>query len=228
MKRICSKEEGYFTLEASLLLPAVFVAILVLMFLCLYFYQHVLSGQTAAVAAERIAYSWNNSSKESRTGEYKESEYDPLYWRLTDDALLQSIFSGAGTGTETGTTSSKEVQTELPTGSAEPAAALTVRKLQQTGKELPAVFNGRLVYSHQMLKRSIEADLTRELPVSPLNKITGGDWGINVRAVSYILEPAEWIRTIELARYYAARFQSDGGQATSQHEAGEVLRRFAK
>ncbi|GGA37351.1 hypothetical protein GCM10010917_23150 [Paenibacillus physcomitrellae] len=220
MRSFCSKEEGSFTLEASLLLPAVFLTVLVLMFLCLYFYQNALSGQAAAVAAERIAYSWNNSSKDPRTGQYKEGEYDPLYWRLTDDALLQSVFGG--------NSSSKEDQTDLPTGKSGSADSLTTRKLEGTGSELPAVFSGRLVYSYDLLKRRVEAELIRKLPVSPLNKVSGGDWGIGVRSVSYIVEPAEWIRTIELARYYTARFRSTGEKAANRQEAGEALRRFAK
>ncbi|WP_138494183.1 pilus assembly protein [Paenibacillus pinistramenti] len=220
MKSLLRKEEGAFTLEASLLLPTVFLTVLILMFFCLYLYQNALSGQAAAIAAERAAFSWSNSSKDPRTGAYQEGKNDSLYWRLTDDALLQSIF---GWGS-----SENKVAAGLPLDQSAGTASLALKKLTNTGSEVPSSITGRLVYSHDVLKRKIEADFARELPLSPLNKAFGGEWGVRSRASSYIVEPAEGIRTVELARYYTAKFRREGNSASRQAEAGKALTLFAK
>lgn len=110
MRRCLRDVRGSFTLEASLVLPVIFYAILVLLFFCLYLYQNALLGQAASAAAERSAYTWDNSYRNDLTGAFEEGHYDSLYWRLKDDGMLQSIF---GWGEANGA-----VRLRLPAGAA--------------------------------------------------------------------------------------------------------------
>ncbi|WP_223069067.1 TadE family protein [Paenibacillus caui] len=221
MKSLYKDEEGAYTLEAAFVLPGVFLAILVLLFFCMYLYQNALLGQAAAVAAERTSYSWDNSHRNSRTGAYEGGVHDSLYWRLSDDGMLQAIF---GWSDETGPT-----VLNLPadgTGN----DSLPLKKLGQTSLELPESIEGKMTYSHGVMRRTVEADFQRQLPLAVLKNVLGEDPNLSVQSVSYVVEPAEWIRTVELARYYTAKFRKSGNgrEGTSRSEAAKALKLYGK
>ena len=46
--------------------------------------------------SERTAYNWDNSHKIATTGSVEQGQYDSLYWRLTDDNVVGSLFGLAG------------------------------------------------------------------------------------------------------------------------------------
>ncbi|MGP3787060.1 TadE/TadG family type IV pilus assembly protein [Paenibacillus sp. 1A_MP2] len=89
------KEEGSFTIEASLVFPIVLFILVLLLFFSMYMYQKTFLNQHAYAASERAAYSWDNSHKQAMTGEVVAGEHDNLYWRLTDDRLLGALFGWA-------------------------------------------------------------------------------------------------------------------------------------
>ncbi|RCX20428.1 TadE-like protein [Fontibacillus phaseoli] len=218
MIRLLRNREGSFTLEASLVFPVIFTTILILLFFCLFIYQRMLLGQAAAVAAERSAYVWDNSKRESRTGAFAESQYDSLYWRFTDDGMLKSIFG-----------ISRQVPSDdlpLPIEGI-PEDPLPLYKLYRTGKALPSGMTGTMKYENKLLLRKVEVSLSRLIPLVPLERVIG-DLTQEVQAESYVVEPVEWIRTVELARYYGAKFKSDGGETMDKQEAGKALELFGK
>ncbi len=88
-------ERGSFTIEASLLLPIVMFITMLLLFFCLYSYQQSMLLQVASASTERAAYNWDNSHKEV-SGSFVTGEFDSLYWRIGEDALLSSLFGGVG------------------------------------------------------------------------------------------------------------------------------------
>jgi len=92
-------EEGSFTLEASLVFPLILFCTVTLLFVGMYAYQNVFVQQIARTAAERLAFTWNNSHKDLITGNFTPSETDGLYWRLTHDSVtdLFGMLSGSGT-----------------------------------------------------------------------------------------------------------------------------------
>ena len=87
-----------FTLEASLVFPAILICTVTLLFVGMYAYQHVYMGQLARSAAEKLAFTWNNSHKDVTTGSFNPQETDGLYWRLTQDNVsdLFGLLSGSG------------------------------------------------------------------------------------------------------------------------------------
>ncbi len=219
MIRLLRNREGSFTLEASLVLPVIFSTVIILMFFCMFLYQRTLLGQAAVVAAERSANVWDNSRRDPRTGAFAENHYDPLYWRLTDDGLLQSIF-GISRQTD-------QVMIQLPTGDIS-EDSLPLYKLNRTGEAIPDVMNGTMEYDNKILLRKVNVSLNRLVPLLPLERVIG-DLTQESQAESYVVDPVEWIRTVDLARYYGAKFKGgDGTDPMDKQEAGKALELFGK
>ncbi|MEF2967079.1 TadE family protein [Paenibacillus sp. M1] len=218
MKRLLRNREGSFTLEASLVLPVILTSILILLFFCMFLYQRSLLGQVAIVAAERSAYAWDNSSRDPVSGAYPQDEYDSLYWRLTDDGMLNTIF---GLGQQT-----SSARLSLPAEEGQ-EGTLAFRKLYRTGTSIPEGMNGTMEYDNKVLLRKVTVSLNRLVPLIPLERAIG-DLTQEAQASAYIVDPVEWVRTVELARYYGAKFQGAGGDRVDRLEAGNALRMFGK
>ncbi|MNI05709.1 hypothetical protein D3C73_586700 [compost metagenome] len=63
----------------------------------------------------------------------------------------------------------------------------------------------------------------------PLERVLG-DVTQRTSAEAYVVDPVEWIRTVDLVRYYGAKFKGRGAGAVNmdQQEAGEALKKFGK
>nr|WP_251377742.1 pilus assembly protein [Paenibacillus sp. YPG26] len=199
-------------------MPIVLICTMLLLFLCLYLYQTAILGQAAAVAAERAANTWDNSYRDARTGAFEADEHDGLYWRLTDDAMVQAIFGWAGSG--------QVSSLSLPTGGT--GGSLAVTKLSHTGKEVPSHINGTMEYRRNLLLRKVTVSLDRLIHLAPLERAMGSGLKQLGYSTSYVVEPAEWIRTVDLGRYYAAKFKSGKGSGANPKEAGAALKQYAK
>lgn len=212
---------GSFTLEASLVFPVIIIAILLLLFFCLYLYQNAFLAHSAAIAADRVSYVWDNSARDPRTGALTSSANDSLYWRLTSDTMLQSIFRFENNDVAS--------VLQLPSIEAEVSSieSLPIQKLKRVATQLPAGFRGEMSYHNKLLIRSIDISLQRLIRLAPLEKIIG-DSSQSGSAVSYIVEPVEFIRIVELGRYYGAKFKSANPNHVNQVEAGAALRLFGK
>ncbi|CAM4362117.1 pilus assembly protein [Paenibacillus phoenicis] len=219
--KLWQDQRGVFTVEASLVLPLIFYTVLILLFFCLYLYQQALLGQAAIVAAERTAYTWDNSYRDGLTGAYADGKYDSLYWRLGDDGLLQAIFGGDG--------GDRAVKLALPADAGDgEAQSLPLKKLNRTGARLPEGIDGEMRYDNRLLLRKVSVALDRFVPLAPLEAWID-DIHQRSRAESYVVEPTEWIRTVELARYYGEKFRSGkGAGGMDKQEAQEALIRFGK
>ncbi|MDU4694959.1 MAG: pilus assembly protein [Paenibacillus sp.] len=212
-------QRGAFTIEASLVLPMIFYTVLILLFFCLYLYQHALLGQAAIVAAERTAYTWDNSHRDI-TGAFAEGQTDSLYWRLGDDGMLQAIFGWGG--------EDAAIKLGLPAGTDGAGTSLPLRKLTRTGVDLPEEIQGEIRYDNRLLLRKVRVALDRLVPLAPLEGWID-DVNQSGRAEAYVVEPVEWIRTVELARYYGEKFRNGAGkQGMDKQEAQEALKLFGK
>lgn len=212
---------GSFTLEASLVFPIIIIAILLLLFFCLYLYQNAILAHTAAIAADRISYVWDNSFRDPRTGAANSSSADSLYWRLTSDTMLQSIFRLENN--EVAST----LQLPITQDEVSSKESLPIQKLKRVAAQIPTGFRGETSYRNKLLIRRIDVFLQRLVHLTPLEKIIG-DSSQSSSAVSYIVEPVEFIRIVELGRYYGAKFKSTSLDHVNQVEAGAALRLFGK
>ncbi|UQZ35219.1 pilus assembly protein TadE [Paenibacillus sp. PK3_47] len=210
-------DEGSFTVEASMLLPVIVGITMLLLFFCLYSYQKSMLLQIASVSTERAAFNWDNSRK-SADGSFAAGEYDSLYWRIGEDNLLSSLFGG-GTG-------AGAVTLELP-GEAKAGGALPVIKLQQSAAVVPANLTGEMQYAYALAGRKVSAELKHVLNLPVLDGLLEDGADPKVTARSVVTEPAEFIRTVDLMRYYGAKFKEAGnsksGTAMDKQDASAMM-----
>lgn len=142
------KEEGSFTVEASLIFPVVLFILVLLLFFTMYMYQKTFLNQHAYAASERAAYSWDNSHKQAMTGEYGVGEHDNLYWRLTDDRMLGALFGWAG--------ADNQVSVSIPAGE---GGNLSEQKLAQAVQQMPSAMKGTIEYQNSLIQRKVTTKL---------------------------------------------------------------------
>ncbi len=200
-------DRGSFTIEASLLLPIIMCITMLLLFFCLYSYQQSMLLQVASAAAERAAYDWDNSHKEVE-GTFAAGEYDSLYWRIGEDGLLSSLFGG---NTESG-----GQKLELP-AKTQGTNVLPLLKLEHASSMVPDNMLGEMNYTYSLTGRRVSAELKRMLDLPVLDDVLADEAKPVVKAQSVVTEPVEFIRTVDLMRYYGAKFK--GG---SQHGGAPV------
>lgn len=213
-------DDGSFTVEASLLLPIIMGITMLLIFFSLYSYQKSMLMQIASAATERAAYNWDNSRK-SVEGSFAAGEYDSLYWRIGEDGLLSSLF---GIGAESGS-----VTVRLPAGS-EVGGSLPVMKLQHFSAIVPANLTGEVQYAYALTGRRISAELKRVLHLPVLDGLLSDGANPEVTARSVASEPVEFIRTVDLMRYYGAKFKGgpDSGQSGTSMDKKDATAMMSK
>lgn len=193
-------DDGSFTLEASLVFPVILFTLCLLMFFCVLLYQKSMLSQYASASSERSAYSWENSHKEPKTGAFPENEYDRLYWRLADDHMLGSLFGSFGVES----VSSISVPTERLEGN------LTSQKMSQTAASLSSTYSGTMEYENKFMNRQITTKIDQFVSLPMVGFLLNSDRKIHQSGKSTVVEPDEFIRNIELIRYYGARFAGMG------------------
>lgn len=210
-------DEGSFTIEASMLLPIIMGITMLLLFFCLYTYQRTMLLQVASATAERAAFNWDNSHKGTE-GAFAVGDYDSLYWRIGEDGLLTSLFGAeAGNG---------GVKLTLPAAGG--SETLPVVKLQQSAEKVPANMTGELVYTYSLTNRKVSTELKRVLHLPVLDEILEDNAEPEVQAQSVVTDPVEFIRTVDLMRYYGAKFKGNGqdsgsGTSLEKQDAGKML-----
>jgi len=216
-RRFVADESGSAAVESAIVFPAVFMAVLALVFGAMIFHERVLLFCSASAAAERAAFRWDNSHRDPVTGVAPAGRYDPLYWRLTDDGLLQSIF-GLDGGAEEG------AAIELPPGGAAGGrqdSLIAVKLLNGAGR-VPDKYDGQAAYRRQLPLKLVAVELeTFDIPPGAA-RLTGIS-GIRAAASAPVSDPVELIRTIDLARHYAERFGAGAGGAEQRKKAGGIL-----
>jgi len=216
--RLRSGEAGSITLEASLVVPVVFFAILAVILFAVWMLDRSLSYHIASLESGRASFAWAHSSADPATGAYPSGAYDGLYWRLADDAVLAGLF-GWGGGTR-----GVRVETGDPeTG----GSSLVAAKLRKTAARLGGWPDGAASYRNELWKKvlTVEGGESR-LPffLPGLNHLGDG-----FSASPLVTEPAEWVRSFELIRHYRNKFKSMGeGSESYRGKASEVLKKLVR
>lgn len=215
-RRLWKNNEGNFTIEASFVLPIVLLVTALLLFLCLYVYQRSFLVQASSAASERSAFIWDNSHRDAVTGEMAEGQYDSLYWRLTEDQLLTSLFN-LGSRAPVRTIS-------IPGGTQ--SGELTDVKMAKGAALVPNGMAGEMKFDNKVLLRKVSTELTWPISISPLDKVMSGGTDLEIHSNAYIVDPVEFIRTVELMRYYGSKFKGLGVGHTDSGAASEVLKMY--
>ncbi len=203
MKRIIvllrrkKNEKGSFTIEASLLFPIIFLALVAMIFFSIFVYQKVVLYYIASEVAERVAFHWDNSNKDPYTGAFSIEDRDPLYWRLTDDNILDILFNTNSEYKRTVNLSSDE--RSLPTADDVP---LPTKKLYNIANIIPKGIEGKLTYKNNWIERKVTVELYSpiKLPLF-LQTILGNK--VTATASATITDPIEFIRNIDFVRKYS-------------------------
>jgi hypothetical protein len=214
------KEQGSFTLESTIVFPMLFGLILLFILFGMYMYEKVIVYYAASSTAERAAFSWDNSNREARSGMLIEPDYDGLYWRIGEDGILSSLFGLRG--------ENAAAKVVLPLAETVDGSnnALSVRKMEQSARWLGQAgltYEGQISYSGGVLKRVILVKLKESLSVGIVEKSWLKREPKTVSSAT-VVDPTEFIRSVDLVRYYSSRFANRaGGAGQAKTQAGQVL-----
>lgn len=216
---IVKSEEGSFTLESTFIFPVILLLIMTLMMFMLYMYQKTQLYYTASMTVERAAFNWDNS-KRGADGIPESGEDDGLYWRISGDEMLQTLFGLTG--------SAKPVAVALPVerdeaDNSNDGSLLTAAKLQRSANRLSSELQGELEYRRTLIG-NLNIKLLQPITLEPLEKALGHSSPASSGSAS-IVDPVEFIRTVDLVRYYSAKFTSG---VFDKQEAGDTLIAFTQ
>lgn len=191
---------GQITLEASLTLPVIFLATVLLLFLALFSYHQASLHYTAAMTAERTAYVWDNSKKDPFTGAVKAGESDGLYWRLTNDNVshMFSFLLPMPSATIT-----------LPVNqnSASPDGGPHGKLVRGAGTMSADGARGELGYINYGVLRFVRAALHKPIQLPDFAERLWGKANASGASKSYVIDPTETIRTTDLTRTFIGEIQ---------------------
>ena len=222
---LVGEENGSITLESSLVLPGVMIVTFALILLALTIADRTAHYYTVAITGERAAFAWPHAAAAIRTGGYPPGAYDGLYWRLKDDAMVAGLLGWA-----LDENSGPEIRFG-GNGSAEEAGglgdSLAAGKLRKSVSGVPAGTRGIIAYRNRIWLREVEIAADGAAAPDPLRRL----WPLlspvaSASVTAAVVEPAEWMRTFELVRYYRARMQQRGQEGEDyRSQAAAVLER---
>ncbi|GIQ68255.1 hypothetical protein DUZ99_04395 [Xylanibacillus composti] len=210
-RRLARNEQGSFTLESSILVPVAVFSLTCFLVAGLYYYHFIVLSKTAHETVERTAFAWNHPASEWRTGVVPAEPRTSLYWRLGADGII-GIF--------------KLLTGEIPSAIHLPHQGSEGRegpsgKLVRAAAHLPDTLQGRLHYSNTLLRRSVQAELALSLPV--ILRPSSEELRYSLRAASVIVEPAEFVRSVDLAVRYGRAL---GDRQINHQRASAAIARF--
>lgn len=198
--KMLKEEKGSSTLEAAIIVPAIFFTLILFICLSLIVYQKVSSYYVSAQSAARLAYTWNNSHQHVMNGFFPYHLHDDLYWRLADDPLL-GVFLGKYSTTQAQVETSRW-QGEAPTN-------LNEAKLTRMIDEFPASMSGTLAYQRTWNKKIVQVSSENPIRLPAFLERWFGNV-LHSSTESRVIDAVEFIRTIDLVRYYATRLHEGG------------------
>ncbi|WP_058304340.1 hypothetical protein [Gorillibacterium timonense] len=181
-------------METTMVFPLVLLISFMLLFVSLFMWRSAQLELRADAAAERAAYNWDNSYRESVSGAYSISNRDGLYWR-TSLSELSSLFR---------LSSGSSSKLTLPAFTGE-GLGLSQRKLFKQTMGLTADTGGTLTYKNSLLERSVQVSLNRASGIPKRFGALLPEQSAGGSAISYVTEPAEFIRNLDLLTSYATR-----------------------
>lgn len=206
LTRFRTDQCGSFTLESTFVFPVVLLCTFAVVFFSLLVYERSELYHTAAETAERAAYVWPDSHKEAATGAFTLGENDGLYWRISGDSISDLLPFGLG-----GDSSAVTIPNSATAGS-----SLPERKLSRSAEEVRTGITGQLTYKHRFFEREVTASFGRKVGIPDFIRGWVGDGTTAAESKSFVIEPVEFIRTVDVTRSFISQLQSGFSKKTTQ------------
>ncbi len=173
-------------------------------------YHFIGLSKTAHEAAERTAFAWNHPHSNWHTGS-AHTPRNSLYWRLGADGVggIFKLLTGEASASVT-----------LPQHSNNEGNG-PVGKLAEAANHLPESVQGKLLYNNSLIRRTVQAELAATMPV--IFGQGNDELRLATRASSIIVEPAEFIRNVDLAVRYGKALRD---RQITNRRAGDAVARF--
>ncbi|MBD8500011.1 TadE family protein [Paenibacillus arenosi] len=217
--RWLSREDGAaIIIEASIVFPIILLCTLIMLFLGIMIYLKAITAHGAVLSSERAGVIWSNSNKHPLTGAFPQHTYDKLYWRALDDKLIDRVFQGGG--------ADSAFSIALPnTGS---SGSLAEKKLGLSAEHIPNAYKGSMEYGNSLVERTVTTYLQEPVKDNVLERLSGKSIEVDGTAVTAVVEPAEFIRTVQFVRYMQVKLtEMSGTLGATPREAGSMIQRAA-
>ncbi len=191
MKNRLSNQKGSYTLEATIIVPAILLMLFFLVFFSMHVFQRFTLLDTAVYTARQRAVTWDNTKKDLRTGELEPYENpDGLYWRIFRDQSTDGFWNKIGLSLAGDKCLAAE---ELSKNRLKPGVFQV-----QEGEDDQV----RVSYENNwFVSRTVEVELNQTVLLPAyLGDILHREISAGARAG--VAEPAEYIRCFDLAAYY--------------------------
>jgi hypothetical protein len=153
-------------------------------------YQKVTLYYVASQAADRVAYHWDNSYKKPLTGEFNMEQKDGLYWRLTNDGILELILEFIPVHE-----SSVDVSPQINIISASTTNGLAESKMKKMAEAMPGGLQGSIAYKNHVIDKEVIVELEKPLKIPDfVSSLIGKSVFVEARAT--VVDPAQYIRNI--------------------------------
>lgn len=202
---------GSYTLETSIVFPTIMCLFFGILYFGMHLYQHLVMAEAGTMTAMQAAETWTNSRRSLNDGTFSSNGSDGLYWRLMNNR------SG-----------SELVQRKL-------MQADTAMTLRMAPGQLHLVIQGdpghQIAFQNRLYTQTVIVKARAALfAPGGIPFLAGGRRPAGTEAVSAVIEPAEWIRNLDLGTEYLGQVAeyckglfTDDGQEVPQKQVGEYV-----
>jgi hypothetical protein len=205
-----------------MIFPILFILTISTLFISIYFYEKVSLYYLAAETAERAVWNWDNSYKDTISGDYNptsidsgtkaQEQNDGLYWRFKDYKIMDVLlFKFKAYSSPNVLAISKNGATPKPARNDLVKYKLYHSIYDNQGRLLlPLGVDGELSYNNLFYKREVVVKLNKTLKLPGFVVTLLGEDSLETEAHAYVAEPTEFIRNIDFALYAVKRVTGDG------------------
>lgn len=208
--RRCRNETGGYLIEASMTMPLLFLATIMMLGIGYAVYLKAEAVQKTYEWTERAAYVWKDSHKESVTGAFSYHEMDDIYGSLLQEGFgfLTSSFNGF-----------RQSGIRLPSLEADGPQVQRSKLLRSSGLAAGQL-EGQAAYYNKLLEGELQAEWMRAGTSSSDTFLLVPTAAARVQASSYVSDPVEFLRNVYLVQEYAVKLKN---RFTSPRSAAEEL-----
>ncbi len=212
-------DKGSYTIEASMIFTLIVFIILTLLFTFLYMQQKAVLVSAASFAAQQGAELWQDSRRSMENGEVNKSDTaDSIGYRVFDNLLFSNETFEGYFEEESASNGKKKLVLKMDTGTSLPGQKVAligealVKRIGSTVLK-PKSTKLRITYTNNALRGRLSVEIIQEIKV-PLGGIKAFFDGkdtltLNGQSTAAVIEPAEYIRNIDLAIELSKRLESE-------------------